>query len=323
MDNTVIRPFQELLIDCFDNILAYNDIALNLYFTTLQPLEFTDVDRSVQSDEEIEEETGVKMSVELKKIDGQEVYETKEEAEEQAKKMGCSGHHEHKDGEKVWYMPCESHDEIKLSNTLNKFGENEEDLLNDYELIDVSEVDYDNDDNYNLKIEELNTPKQSTLSKIINLVRTGKAYPKRDSEQDGQTKQSGKEKFLVRYQYAPLKTQDDGRKFCKAMVRAKKIYRKEDIIRMGKQPVNPGFGVKGAATYSIWLYKGGARCQHKWFRKTYMLTQEGDKTLVTSGKAKSKGFKFPVNDKLVPVAPENMKYKGYTKAYWDKMGFKN
>jgi hypothetical protein len=62
MDNTVIRPFQELLIDSFDNILAYNNIALNLYFITLQPLEFTDVDRSVQSDEEIEEETGVKMS---------------------------------------------------------------------------------------------------------------------------------------------------------------------------------------------------------------------------------------------------------------------
>jgi hypothetical protein len=62
MDNTVIRPFQELLIDSFDQILAFNNIALNLYFITLQPLEFTDVDRSVQSDEEIEEETGVKMS---------------------------------------------------------------------------------------------------------------------------------------------------------------------------------------------------------------------------------------------------------------------
>ena len=85
--------------------------------------------------------------------------------------------------------------------------------------------------------------------------------------------------------------------------------------------VNPGFGVKGAATYSIWLYKGGARCQHKWFRKTYMLTLDGDKSLVTTGKAKSFGFKFPVNDKLVPVAPKNMKYEGYTKAYWDKMGF--
>ena len=44
MDNTVIRPFQELLIDSFDNILAYNEISLNLYFTTLQPLEFTEVD---------------------------------------------------------------------------------------------------------------------------------------------------------------------------------------------------------------------------------------------------------------------------------------
>ena len=42
MDNTVIRPFQELLLDAFDDILAYNQISLNLYFKTLQPLEFTD-----------------------------------------------------------------------------------------------------------------------------------------------------------------------------------------------------------------------------------------------------------------------------------------
>jgi len=61
MDNTVIRPFQELLIDAFDTILAYNDITLNLYFTTLQPLEFTEVDKSLQDKETIEEETGVEM----------------------------------------------------------------------------------------------------------------------------------------------------------------------------------------------------------------------------------------------------------------------
>ena len=62
MDNTVIRPFQELLIDSFDNILAYNEISLNLYFTTLQPLEFTEVDSDIQDKETIEEETGVEMS---------------------------------------------------------------------------------------------------------------------------------------------------------------------------------------------------------------------------------------------------------------------
>ena len=61
MDNTVIRPFQTLLIDAFDQILAYNNISLNLYFKTLQPLEFTDLD-NVADEETREEETGVKLS---------------------------------------------------------------------------------------------------------------------------------------------------------------------------------------------------------------------------------------------------------------------
>ena len=65
MDNTVIRPFQELLIDSFDNILSYNDISLNLYFTTLQPLEFTEVDTSLLNNEDIEEETGVESNGEV------------------------------------------------------------------------------------------------------------------------------------------------------------------------------------------------------------------------------------------------------------------
>jgi len=69
MDNTVIRPFQELLIDSFDNILAYNDISLNLYFTTLQPLEFTEVDTDLQDKETIEEETGVEMSSDKTDLD--------------------------------------------------------------------------------------------------------------------------------------------------------------------------------------------------------------------------------------------------------------
>ena len=63
MDNTVIRPFQTLLIDAFDQILAFNNISLNLYFKTLQPLEFTDLD-NVQDEETREEETGVKLAKE-------------------------------------------------------------------------------------------------------------------------------------------------------------------------------------------------------------------------------------------------------------------
>ena len=65
MDNTVIRPFQELLLDAFDKILAFNNISLNLYFKTLQPLEFTEIDSDLVDDETQEEETGVKMASDL------------------------------------------------------------------------------------------------------------------------------------------------------------------------------------------------------------------------------------------------------------------
>ena len=54
------------------------------------------------------------------------------------------------------------------------------------------------------------------------------------------------------------------------MVAAKKIYRKEDIMAMSTKAVNAGWGLAGADTYDIWLYKGGGGCHHFWMRKTYM-----------------------------------------------------
>lgn len=63
MQNIVISPFQDLLTDAFDKVLAFNGIALNLYFKTLQPLQFLDLD-NVKDEETREEETGVKMAKE-------------------------------------------------------------------------------------------------------------------------------------------------------------------------------------------------------------------------------------------------------------------
>ena len=71
MDNTVIRPFQELLLDAFDKILAFNEVTLNLYFKTLQPLEFVEIDTTIDS-ETREEETGVKLA--SKQIDGRTAF---------------------------------------------------------------------------------------------------------------------------------------------------------------------------------------------------------------------------------------------------------
>lgn len=59
-DNIVIRPYQLEIIEALDEILAVNDISLNLYFKTIQPLDFIDVNTLNATTNE--EETGVKMA---------------------------------------------------------------------------------------------------------------------------------------------------------------------------------------------------------------------------------------------------------------------
>ena len=262
MDNTVIKPFQELLIDAFDRILAFNGSALNLYFKTLQPLQFIDLE-NVQDQETREEETGVKMS--------------------------------------------------KQSN-IEDFGEDED--LENWELIDERKVDYDAEDELNEELNKLNNPKLSILSKMYNFVTTGTARPNAKSSQDG-TNEEGLQ-FKVRYQYAPLTFSENSREFCKKMVKAKKIYRKEDIDMMSKKAVNAGWGLNGADTYDIWLYKGGGDCHHFWMRKTYKAKNKKGKpdvgnpnAEISVNKAKKEGFKPEVNAKEVAMRPTDMPNNGF------------
>ena len=320
-DNLVIKSFQGLLIDAFDRILAYNDISLHLYFKTLQPLEFVDLE-NVQDEETREEETGVK----LKKIDGEDVYPNKEQAIEKAKEMGCEGYHEHEENGMTWYMPCKDHSETQdlseddfrdnIAQELIDLGQDEEELLEDFELVDESQVDYEFDDEMDELIENANEQ--------INLASTGSAKPYRESKQDGKTPASKLlgYTFLVRYKYAPERVKRTSREFCKKMVSAKKVYRKEDIKAMDQRAVNAGFGKGGSDTYSIWLYKGGARCHHYWSRRTY-LRKDGNKSLgkkLYDSEAKRRGFIAPKNAKKVAIKPKDMPYSGYTAAYAKKIG---
>jgi hypothetical protein len=263
MDNTVIRPFQTLLINAFDDILAYNDISLNLYFKTLQPLEFKDLSNVVDG-ETREEETGVKLS--------------------------------------------------KVSADLEEYGE-EEDLEN-WELIDERKVDYDKEDELDEELNKLNNPKLSVLSKMYNFVTTGTARPNAKSSQDGENEEGLQ--FKVRYQYAPLSFSENSREFCKRMVGAAKIYRKEDIQMMSKKAVNAGWGLNGADTYDIWLYKGGGDCHHFWMRKTYKAKKKNLKpdvgnpnAEVSVNKARKEGFKPEVNPKEVAMRPTDMPNNGF------------
>jgi hypothetical protein len=62
-DNTVIRPFQRLLIEGVQKIMNYNGYNLDVYFKTLQPLEFTDLSGKVMDAETQEKEYGFKKIV--------------------------------------------------------------------------------------------------------------------------------------------------------------------------------------------------------------------------------------------------------------------
>ena len=271
-DNLVIKSFQGLLIDHFDQILAYNDISLHLYFKTLQPLEFVDME-NIEDSETKEEETGIKLSKEDDFRDS-------------------------------------------IAQDLIDLGEDEEELLKDFDLVDEAEVDYEFDDEMDELIEQTNDE--------VKLARVGKATPYRESDQDGKTPASKLlgYTFLVRYYYSPNRVKRTSREFCKKMVRAKKVYRKEDIKAMDQIAVNAGFGKGGSDTYSIWLYKGGARCEHYWSRRTY-LRKDGNKSLgkkLYDSEAKRRGFTPPKNAKKVAMKPKNMPYKGYTAAYAKRIG---
>jgi hypothetical protein len=260
LDNLVIRPKQEIIIDGIDMILAYNDISLNLYFKTLQPLEFTEDVVTPMDMETREEETGVKLS---SQEPSDEIFEEAFAALEEV-------------GEVV--------------------------NMDEWELVDERPVDYG---------------AEQALSKYA-FASTGSAFPNAKSSQDGVTEEG--KRYKVRYAYAPETTKTNSREFCRKMVASGKVYRKEDVLRMGGQSVNAGFGPEGAATYSIWLYKGGARCHHFWMRKTYLAKGEGvtpdvgnPNAEVSVNQAKRAGVDLETNPKDVAKRPVDMPNEGFLK----------
>jgi hypothetical protein len=121
MDNMVVRPYQNLMIDAFDKILAFNNISLKLYFKTLQPLEFTDL-TNVTDQETREEETGQKLALKKKeKINPMVIHRVNE------------------------FLTGD------VANQLIQLGEDEN--LEDWDVISDAPVDYDNDDKLNSMLE--------------------------------------------------------------------------------------------------------------------------------------------------------------------------
>ena len=281
MDNTVIRPFQELLIDYFDVLLSYNDIALNLYFTTLQPLEFTEVDPTLQDDEDIEEETGVVQDeLTSKNIDSKLL--SKEDTKNVLGSLKDSG--------------------IKLNDNYEFVAEMDE---ND---------EVTNEEFANYLIEE----KKSTLSKIKKLVGLKDATEKNvGSVRDGSAfsyLDSKNGLYKIRYKYARgMKSTGKSRDFCREMMQLSEsglVWRIEDIDNASWfENVNVEFRHKKDMPYDIFTLKGGIYCQHKWVRLLYRLRK---RTKVKSENLND--YMIARNKNEIPKYMINKKPKGTEKS---------
>jgi len=273
--NSVVKPFQNQLLKTFKKLLAINGVTIPLSIKDVQPL------NSMFDAETLKE---VLTQDEIREELGYEPLDKQEETVAEEQNLS---------------------EYTELDKCIMEFGEDED--LENWQLIDEDDAEGEHEDfdfEYNLEKLELAT--------------TGRAIPNAKSEQDGQSKQEHKSKFRVRYVYNEDKAlnRESGkqREFCSKMMAANKVYRKEDIIRMGSMGVNKGWGLNGADNYSIWLYKGGGNCHHRWYRRIYLqagLKPSSADKIVSTTKARSLGFKPETNPQEVPVAPKRMPKNGF------------
>ena len=340
--NTVVRGFQLNILNTLQTIFSVNNMDLPVEFVQLKPITIqfdSETIREVMTQDEIREDLGLPSLSDdeevvedrdnfskVGNVDGKPVFDTIEEAEAHAKTIGCEGYHTHDYEGKTSYMACKDHSEAtELSKFIAEFGE---DMPEEWELVEEEKADGEHTD---FDFEEV---LNDVANEKIELASTGRAIPSRKSEQDGVSKKTY-DYFRVRYVYTKdnfLSQEGETREFCRIMMGAKKVYRKEDIKSMGKKVVNPGWGPKGANTYSIWLdkcsnslntnklelYKGGGNCHHYWLRQVYKTTIGESRTtkiedadLIGYTKAKSEGFTAKKNNVLVAKPPKKMKNNGF------------
>ena len=206
--------------------------------------------------------------------------------------------------------------ELRLSNEMfnmiNSIGEDESD---EWILIDERDVDEKNEEHFDAQVREwdkqLQEEDKTILSKILKFA-TGYQSPNKPSEQD---KEVDGLYFKVRYVYAGNTRPE--RKFCKEMMRAAKLYRKEDIDRLSAINPNSNFGPNSQGPYSIFNWKGGPNCKHFFKRRTYVSAEKKETISsvntveVTQGEARRFGYVAPVNDSLAQTKPFDMKDRGY------------
>lgn len=205
-----------------------------------------------------------------------------------------------------------AHTDPIIANALIDKGEQ---LGEEWVLIDETEVDVESEEDLDAEIESLNNPKKKELSLIQKLATAITGRPNAKSSQDENVDGI---RFITRYKYSGAESGE--REFCNKMLRADKLYRKEDIVNTNSNFVNAGQGHKGLP-YDLFLYKGGVNCKHKWLRQTYVSfdnvkidVTNPNATQISTNKAEKYGYRVR-NPKEVAMTPYDMPNHGHHPDY--------
>ena len=289
-NNVVIQPYQNLLIDSLNTILAVNDISLNLYFKTIEPLEFMDLE-NVEGEENIEEQTGIKedddFSTELEIMASKSI--------------------------------SDADSDLLLNEALDTLGG---EIMNseEFEIVDIRDVSEDN-----ISVEDW----ADNMIELASAVKSDTPIKNAPNKESNLDKSYYKVRYKYNTASAKGKG-GKSRKFCKEMMSRSKrgvVYRLEDIDKASRQmnfkaaelPMHKG------QKYDLFKFKGGVYCRHKFQQVLYRMKidaaldgKKGSKNLKDYDVVKEipKSYEAkPRGHKQAKKAPVNMPNKGHHPNY--------
>jgi hypothetical protein len=279
-DNLVIKPYQIEIIEALDAILAVNNIKLKLYFKTIQPLEFTDLENA-QTSEQVAEETGMQLSA---------------------------------------HTCCLSEDnsDDSVADALISLGETPNDkwLLIDESEVDYDNDDAENE----LLSKESNQSLLSKIINLVSTgTARGNAKSQQDETIDGVrfiTRYVYAGETTSKSRKFCQKMIDAKKIYRKEDIIA--MSNKEvNEVRVNANGEKKGFGPNGSPLVNVWFYKGGGACHHRWNKQVYA-SFENVNIDVNSPKAKqiagrkAEQYGYVIkNPELVSQRPIDMPNKGF------------
>ena len=308
-NNTVVEPFQDIILKAFGKLFSINDIELDIYFITAKPADFLDLDVIDTLDEGEQEKEGVGTEENVEVVEAEPIEEGMPvlSADNEASYNGAQIssaldiilkvteglltkeqaivfliqmlQFEPSVAKALFTEGADAVEKVEASR-FSKLSKKKQLKVADY-LIKCGEEEETMLSDFELiDSRKVDYDTEVELDSMWTFATVPSGKPQADSDHP----EYGQDTDLIKVRYVYTEGNFSGvgksREFCDKMMKGGRtenglkiggrVFRKEDIIFAGDRAVNPGWGPYGASTYSIWEFKGGALCQHFWTRRTYL-----------------------------------------------------